>query len=153
MGILLERLEADYRAAMKAKERLRVDTIRLIKAAMERVAIEKRKAALDDQEIIQVLNQQAKQRRDTIEAAKQGARQDVLARSTEELAMITLYLPQPLSQEALGQLIEEAIQTVGPNQGQVMKFIMSKAAGAADGRFVSQLVVERLRQASGASSL
>ena len=69
----------------------------------------------------------------------------MLSQATEELALITAYLPQPLSADALKQLIEEAIKTVGANQGQIMKFVMGKAAGAADGKVVSQLVSERLK--------
>ena len=107
---------------------------------------------MEDQEIIQVLNQQAKQRRETIEAAKHSSRQDVVVQAQEELAIITSYLPQPLSSDALKRLIEEAITTVGPNQGQIMKFVMGKAAGAADGKLVSQLVSERLKQGQGASA-
>lgn len=145
MATLLERLETDYRTAMKAKARLRIDTLRMVKAAMQRVAIDKRKDALDDQEIIQVLNQQAKQRRETIEATKQAGRKDLQAQAEEELAIINAYLPQQLSVEALKHLIEEAINTVGTNQGLIMKHVMSKAAGAADGKTVSQLVSERLK--------
>lgn len=146
MATLTERLEADYKMALKAGERLRVDTIRMVKAAVQRVAIEKRKPTLDDQEVIQVLVQQAKQRRETIDAAKQTSRQDVLTQATSELAMLSAYLPQPLSEEALKQLIEEAVASVGPNQGQIMKYVMSKASGAAEGKRVSQLVAERLKQ-------
>lgn len=148
MPTLTERLEADYKTALKAQDRLRVDTLRLIKAAIQRMAIDKRKETLDDQEIIQILGQQAKQRRETLDAAKQGGRQDIAAQATAELGLITAYLPQQLSAEALRQLIEEAIKTVGANQGPIMKFVMGKAAGAADGRLVSQLVGERLKQSS-----
>jgi uncharacterized protein YqeY len=148
MATLTERLETDYKSALKGREQRRVETLRLIKAAIERVAFDKRKGTLDDQEIIQVLTQQAKQRRETIDAAKQGRRQDVLDQSTAELEIITSYLPKQLSQEELKRLIEEAVTAVGPNQGQIMKMVMGKAAGAADGKLVSQLVSERLRQAS-----
>ena len=150
MATLTERIEADYKTAFKAGERRRVDTLRLIKAAMQRVSIEKRKQTLDDAEIVQVLNQQAKQRRETLEAAKKGGRQDVLDQSAEELAILNSYLPQPLSPEALKQLVEEAVQAVGANQGQIMKYVMQKAAGAADGKVVSQLVAERLKPGAGA---
>lgn len=146
MATLTERMEADYKTALKAGERLRVDTIRLIKAGIQRVAIEKRKDALDDQEIIQVLTQQAKQRRETIESAKQSNRQDVLDQSTQELAILNAYLPQPLSPETVKQLIDEALKVGGTNRGQVMKYVMAKAAGAVDGKLVSQLVAERLKQ-------
>lgn len=147
MATLTERLESDYKAALKAGERLRVDALRLIKAGIQRVAIEKRKASLEDQEILQVIAQQAKQRRETIEFAKQTNRDDVLAQATAELALLNSYLPQQLSEDALKQLIEEAVKAVGSIQGQVMKHVMSKAAGAADGKVVSRLVAERLKKA------
>jgi uncharacterized protein YqeY len=150
MATLTERLETDYKAALKAGERLRVDTLRLVKAGIQRAAIDKRKQVLDDQEIIQVLAQQAKQRRETIESAKQSSREDVLTQATAELVILTSYLPPQLSQAALEQLVEEAIRAVGSNQGQIMKYVMSKAAGAVDGKLVSQLVGERLRRVSPA---
>ena len=149
MATLTERLEADYKTAFKAGERRRIDMLRLIKAAIQRVSIEKRKDGLDDPEIIQVLNQQAKQCRETLEAAKRGNRQDILDQSAEELAILNSYLPQPLSPEALKQLVDEAMQAVGANQGQIMKYVMQKAAGASDGKLVSQLVAERLKQGAG----
>ncbi len=147
MAGLTDRLEADYKTAFKAGERVRVDTLRLIKAAIQRVAIDKRKDALDDQEILQVLSQQAKQRKETMDAAKNTSRQDVFAQATQELAILNSYLPQPLSESVLHGLIEEAITAVGPNQGLIMKYVMAKAAGATDGKTVSQLVAQRLKRA------
>lgn len=150
MATLIERLEADYKTAFKGGQRRRVDLLRLVKAAIQRVSIEKRKDCLDDPEVVQVLNQQAKQCRETLEAAKKGGRQDILDQASEELAILTSYLPQQLSLEALKQLVDEALIAVGANQGQIMKFVMQKAAGAADGKVVSQLVAERLKQGAGA---
>ena len=147
MATLSERLDADYKTAMKAGQRVRIDTIRMVKAAMQRTAIDKRKDALDDAETIQVISQQVKQRRETIDSAKQTNRQDVLTQATEELGLLTAYLPQQLSPEAVKQLVEEAVAAVGTNQGQIMKYVMGKAAGAADGKMVSQLVGERLKAA------
>lgn len=150
MSTLIERLEADYKTAMKAGERLRVDTLRLLKASIQRVAIDKRKT-LDDQEVIHVISQQAKQRRETIESVKQTNRQDVLAQATAELAILTSYLPQQLSEDTIKQLIEDAIASVGAVQGAIMKHVMGKAAGAADGKVVSRLVSERLKNSSVSS--
>ncbi len=147
MAILTERLEADYKIALKAGDRVRVDTLRLVKAGIQRSAIDKRKERLDDAEVIQVLGQQVKQRRETIESAKRGNRQDVLDQANAELAILTAYLPQALSDVDVKRLIEEAVQAVGANQGQIMKYVMGKAAGAADGKVVSQLVSERLKSA------
>ena len=151
MATLIERLETDYKTALKASERLRVDTIRLIKAGIQRAAIDKRKDTLEESEVIQVLAQQAKQRRETIDSAKQTSRQDVFAQATAELDILNGYLPQQLTPEALKQLVDEAIKAVGANQGPIMKYVMSKAAGSADGKLVSQLVAERLKQAAAPS--
>ena len=148
MPTLIERFDEDYKTALKGGDKLRVDTIRLIKAGIQRTAIDKRKDRLDDSEVIQVLSQQAKQRRETIESVKATSRQDVLAQATAELAILTAYLPQQLSPEAIKQLVDEAITTVGPNQGAIMKYVMGKAAGTADGKVVSQLVAERLKAAA-----
>ena len=150
MATLTERIEADYKTAFKAREQRRVDTLRLVKAAIQRVSSEKRKDTLDDAEMLQVLNQQVKQRRETLEAAKKVGRQDVVDQAAEELAILNAYLPQQLSPEALKQLIDEAVQSAGANQGLVMKYVMQKAAGAADGKLVSQLVTERLKQGAKA---
>ncbi len=147
MATIVERLEADYKTAMKVQDRLRIDTIRLAKAAIQEAAIDKRKEplALTDQDVIPVLTQQAKQRRETMDAAKQNNRPDILTQATQELEFLNAYLPQQLSADALKQLVEEAFQTVGPNQGLIMKHVMGKASGAADGKVVSQLVAERLK--------
>ena len=98
-----------------------------------------------------MLTRQAKQRRETLEAAQQAGREEIVAQATEELRIVSAYLPQQLSAEALKQLIEEALKAVGTNQGQIMKAVMGKAAGAADGKLVSQLVGERLKQGSQAA--
>ena len=144
MPTLIERIESDYKTAFKAGERLRIDTLRLIKAGIQKVAMDKRKDTLDDQEVIQVLSMQAKQRKETIESAKKAGREDILTQTTQELSLLNNYLPQQLSEEALRKLIDEAITSVGKTQGLIMKEVMAKAAGAADGKVVSRLVAEKL---------
>ena len=143
-----ERIEADYKTAMKAGDRLRVDALRLIKAEIQKAAIEKRVDQLPDADIVPVLSRQAKQRQETIDAAKKANRQDIVDQTLKELDILKAYLPQALSAEALKQMIDEAMKTAGANQGQIMKAVMAKAAGAADGKVVSQLVAERLKQAA-----
>lgn len=150
MATLTERIEDEYKTAMKAGDRLRVDALRLIKAGIQRVAIEKRQPQLDDLAVTQVISQQAKQRRETIESVKGTGRQDVLTQAEAELAILNAYLPQPLSEEALRKLVQEAVGAVGPAQGPIMKYVMSKAAGAADGKLVSRLVAERLSKPAAA---
>ena len=145
MATLSERFEADYKTALKAGDRIRVDTLRMIKASAQKVAIDKRKDVLDDADVIPVLNQQAKQRRETLEAGQKAGRQDIVDAAKAELEILAGYLPKQLSPEQLKPFIEEAILSVGPQQGPIMKFVMAKAAGAADGKVVSQLVADRLK--------
>ena len=145
MPTLTERIETDYKTAMKAGDRLRIDTLRMMKAAIQKVAIDKRKDALDDAEVTPVLAQQAKQRNETIESAKKSNRQDIADQAAKELALVQAYLPKQLSADELRKLIDEAMATAGGNQGMIMKHVMAKAAGAADGKVVSQLVAERLK--------
>ena len=145
MPTLTERLDTDYKTALKAGQRLRVDTVRMIKAAIQRVAMEKRKDTLTDPEVVQIVSQQAKQRHETLAAAEKAGRQDMVDQAKAELAMLQEYLPAQLTPDAIKALVEEAIKEVGLNQGLIMKAVMAKTAGAADGKVVSQMVAERLK--------
>ena len=145
MPTLLERINEDYKTALKAGDRLRVDALRLIKAGAQKAAIDKRQDKLDDPGVVQVISQQAKQRRETIESIKGAGRDDVVKQTEAELAILTAYLPKQLSEAELKQLIDEAVGAAGTNQGAIMKHVMAKAAGAADGKVVSRLVAERLK--------
>jgi uncharacterized protein YqeY len=142
---LAQRIEADYKTAFKAQDRLRIDTLRLLKAAIQKLQIDKRKDVLDDAEVVQVLSQQTKQRQETIDAGIKNNRPEIADQAKQELAILAAYLPERLSADAIKALIEEAVKAVGANQGQIMKFVMAKAGGAVDGKHVSQLVAERLK--------
>ena len=143
---ILERVEQDYKTAFKAGERLRIDTLRLIKAEAQKVAIDKRKDTLSDQDMVPVLSKQSKQRQETLASAKQAGRQDIVDQATAELAILGTYMPKQLSEAELGQLIDAAITESGGNQGLIMKAVMAKASGLADGKLVSQLVADRLKR-------
>src|SRR3989338_669659 len=124
MPTLTERIESDYKMAFKAGERLKVDVLRMIKADLQRLAIDKRATELADQDVIQIVSKQTKQRQETIDAARKGGRADVAAQTEQELAILKTYLPAALSAQALSRLIEEAVQAVGSSQGQIMKYVM-----------------------------
>jgi uncharacterized protein YqeY len=145
MATLVERLEEDYKTAMKAGDRPRVATVRLLKAGVATAAIDKRKPSLDDQEAVEVIAHQAKQCRETIESAKRANREDILAQATAELAIVASYLPPPLSEEDITWLIDEAIAAVGKQHGPVMKQVMAQTKGRAEGAVVNRLVGERLK--------
>ena len=147
MNTLKERIDAEYKTAFKAGERLKIDVLRLIKADVQRVEIDKKSDAVADADLVQILNRQAKQRQEMIDAATKGGRAEMAAQAEQELTIIKSYLPKSLSTEELTALINEAVTAVGTNQGLVMKHVMGKAAGAADGKLVSQLVSARLKPA------
>lgn len=137
---LMQQINEDMKTAMKAKERMRLDTLRLLRAGIQQKAIELKVKELDDAEVIQILNKQAKQRRETMEMARENNRQDMLDQSTQELAIINTYLPKPFTDEELEAIVREAIKESGDNRGAVIKSVLEKASGRADGGRVNQMV-------------
>ncbi len=146
---LVSQITEDMKAAMRAKDRLRLDTVRMIKAAIQHKSIELRSEELSDEEVLQVLNKQAKQCKDTIEMAQKNERQDILDQATQELAIISAYLPKQLSDDELESLVREAVSEHGQNRGAVIKAVMAKAAGGADGKRINELVSKINNESNG----
>lgn len=140
-------LKADLITAMKAKEKDRVDTIRLVTAAVKKKEIDGGKE-LDDAGVFAVLNSMVKQRQDSIEQFKKGGRDDLVAKEEAQLAILQTYLPKPLSESELSELVQNAITEAGAtgmqDMGKVMKLVLDKAGGRADGKLVSSMVREKL---------
>lgn len=141
-------IDQDLTAAMKAQEGVRLSTLRLLKAALRNLAIEKRQEHLADADVLQVVSRQIKQRREAIEAYRKGNRTDLVSKEEAELAILTRYEPPQLSDHELQALVDAAIAGTGAagpaDQGKVMKQVMAQTQGRADGRRASQLVAERL---------
>ena len=149
MAMSLEtHMEQDLIAAMKAQDTVRLSTLRLLKAALRNAAIEKRQEHLADADVLPILSRQIKQRREAIEAYRNGHRTDLAAKEEAELAILIRYEPPQLGDQELQALIEAAMAStgaVGPaDQGKVMKQVMAQTQGRADGKRISQLVAERL---------
>ncbi len=144
---LQEKLHEDYKAAMKSGNKLRVETLRLLRAQLKDDQINKMRALTPEEEIA-VLSTAAKKRREAIELFKQGGRDDLLEKEMTELAIIADYLPQALSTEELHQIIETAIKETSSaslsDLGKVMGKIMPQIKGRADGKAVQQMVRQRL---------
>lgn len=147
---LKERLNDDLKDAMRSRDTLRRNTIRLLLSAIgyEEIA---RRGDLDDDAVTQVLTKQAQQRRDSIEAYTKGGRSDLVAQEEAELAIVSAYLPSPLSAEEISAIVDAAIVDAGASgpqdMGKVMGRVMPQVRGRADGRQVSALVNQRLRGA------
>ncbi len=144
---LKEKIEAEMVSAAKAKQPLRLSAIRMIKTALHNKEIDARRD-LEESEILQVLSSLSKQRADSIEQFKKGGRQDLVDKEEAELGVIKEFMPEEMSEEALTNVVESTIQELGAtgvkDMGKVMKALMPKIAGKADGKLVSDLVKSKL---------
>ena len=145
---LPERIDADLKDAMRAKDAGKLAVLRGLKSALKYAAIEKADAPLDDAGATQVIRKQVKQRQDSIESFENGGRPELAAKEKEEIVILNAYLPKGLSAEELEALVREAIAEVGATSkaqmGAVMKALQAKAAGRADGRALSAEVQKQL---------
>jgi hypothetical protein len=148
---LNDRLSDDLTQAMKARDQLRMDAIRMVKAALQNKEFELKKK-LDEAEMSRVLLTLVKQRKEAAELYQKGKREDLAEKEMKEIVIIEAYLPKALSQEEIIQVVEGAIRESGPvtmkDMGKVMKAVMVKLAGqAVDGKQLSDLVRSKLTQA------
>jgi len=148
--VLAERLAEDLKQAMKDKDKVRLSVIRMVRAAMKNAEIDKQRP-LNDDEILDVLNRELKQRQEALAEFEKAGRQDLSQQAQEEIRILRQYLPEPLDEEALLALIDEAIRETGATTkrdlGKVMGILMPKVKGRADGKKVNQLVQQRLGDA------
>jgi len=144
---LKERLLQDMKEAMRAKDKVRLSTIRMINSLIKNAEIDKR-GELTDDEIVQLLMKYAKQRREAIEMYEKGGRQDLVEKEKAELAVVESYLPKQLSEEEIRELVREAIEAVGASSpkdlGKLMQYVMPKVKGRAEGSLVNKIVREEL---------
>jgi uncharacterized protein YqeY len=148
---LKEKLQSDLTDAIRAKDAVKSGTIRMLLSAITNEEVAGKAAkVLSDAEVITVLSREAKKRREAVEAYTNAKRDDLANKEKDEAAIITLYLPEQLSEADIKQLISEAIaqtNAVGPaGMGLVMKVLQPKIAGKADGGLVSSLVKAALSQ-------
>jgi len=144
---LKEKLEADLWQAMKDRDNIKRSVLRLLLAAIKNAEIAKR-GSLDNPDILGIIAREVKQRNESIEAFKQGDRQDLVAQEEAEMAILKEYLPRQLSREEViveaRQVIEE-VGAQGPrDKGKVMSRIMAQLKGKADGREINEIVTELL---------
>ena len=144
---LKERLQKDLVEAMRARDTLKVDVIRLLRNSIRQKEIELKKELSDD-DVIKILSNAAKQRRESIKAYEAGKREDLVEREKRELDIIESYLPEKLPQEELIKIVEDVIKEVGASSlrdlGKVMPKVMAKVKGRADGSEVQAIVRSKL---------
>jgi uncharacterized protein YqeY len=145
---LIDRLQQDMKLALKAKDESKLSTVRLLLSSVSYARIEKGDQLTDD-EVLEVLSREAKKRRESIEAAERGGREDVAAKERAELQYINDYLPKQLDEAEIEAIVRQVVAEVGAtdpkDRGKVMGPLMQQLRGRADGKVASQVVERVLR--------
>ncbi len=143
-----EKIQKDMIEAMKAKQELRLETLRMVKSALQLKTVEKR-SPLDEKEELQTLSTLIKQRKDSIEQFTKGGRQELAEKEAKEIEIIEGYMPKALGEAEIVQTVKATIAEMGSptmkDMGTVMKNVMAKFGGArVDGKIVSEAVKKEL---------
>lgn len=146
---LRDRLTEDLKLAMKARDQLRMDVIRMIKAAVLNKEVEMKKD-LDDAEMSRIMTTMIKQRKESVEQFEKGQRAELAAKERQEISIIEAYLPKAISPDELDRTVDAVIRESGAtsakDMGAVMKAVMARLAGQpVDGKHVSDLVRSKLK--------
>ncbi len=131
-------------AAMKAKQKEQLSTIRMLKAAIQNEALKKPGTVLSSEDELSVLSRELKQRKESRKEFEKADRQDLVDKLDEEIKVVEVYLPAQMSEEEVSQIVQETIAEIGAtvpaDMGKVMSALMPKVKGKADGGLVNQLV-------------
>ena len=146
--MLRETLDSDLKEAMRNKEALKRTVLRTMLSEIRNAEINSQ-TTLDDEGIISVLTKQVQQRKDSVEAYDAANRQDLVAKETEEINIISVYLPEQLPQEEIERIIDSAIAQSGASSlddmGKIMGLVMPQVRGRADGKNINTIVTSKLR--------
>ncbi|MDF2925522.1 MAG: aspartyl-tRNA amidotransferase [Paenibacillaceae bacterium] len=144
---LNDRLNEDMKQAMRSQDKFRLSVIRMVRSSIKNIEIDQRKT-LDDQEVLDVLNREIKQRRDSLHEFEKAGRQDLADQLKQELTILAEYMPRQLSEDEVKVIVQQTIQEVGASSkadiGKVMGALMPKVKGLADGKLVNQIVQQSL---------
>jgi uncharacterized protein YqeY len=147
---LIQRVDADLKEAMRAKDATKLGVLRMLKSALKYAAIAKSgaEAELNDAETAQVVRKQVKQRQDSIESFDKAGRAELVEKEKAELSILNGYLPQPMSADEISKVVRETIAEAGATSraqmGAVMKALQAKVAGRVDGKALSAEVQKQL---------
>ena len=140
---LKQRLYEDLKKAMKTKDEIRTRTLRLIISSIKTLEVEKMTEATDD-DVFRVLSKECRKRVEAIEAYKKGGREDLANEEQRELEIIKSYMPKQLSEEELKEIVKNVVGETGSSSikdlGRVMKVLMPRVKGRADGKTVNNIV-------------
>lgn len=141
--MLVQQLMADLKVAMKEKDRIKKNTITMLRAAIKQVEVDERRS-LSDEEIFGLMQKQIREKTKAMVDFKAGNRPDLIAEAEAEIAILKTYLPAQLSESEIAQVIDRVIAREGPHMGPVMKALKQELAATADMGLVNRLVREKL---------
>jgi uncharacterized protein len=148
MSELMQRLQAEYRESLRARDQTKVSTLRMLFARAKNAAIEKRVEEVDEPTLLQLIQKEVKEREESIEQFKRGGRQDLVDKETAELAYLRGYLPAELPDEEIRAVVRRVIAETGAagkaGIGKVMRPVMDELRGRADGQRINRIVMEEL---------
>ncbi len=146
--MLEEKIYEDYLKALKERDKHRTDFLSFIRAELKNSAIELRKEKLEDNEVLSVLNKQRKRLEETKQDISTSGRADLIESADKELSLLHQYLPQPLTEKELSEIIERVISQTGAasikDMGKVMKDVLAQTGVRADSKKVSDLARNKL---------
>lgn len=144
---LKESISQQLIAATKAKDVVRINTMRMLRAGIKNREVDLQ-AELEDKEILSVIRRQVKQHKESIRHYKEGGREDLVKKEEQELAILMSFMPEQLSEEAIAKIVSQVIKELDAKDmrdiGGVMKKLMAELAGSADGKLVSEIVKSQL---------
>lgn len=144
---LSERLNEDMKQAMKSQDKFKLSVIRMVRSTIKNSEIDL-KRSLDDNEVLDVLTREIKQRKDSLQEFTKAGRDDLAENLKAELVILAEYMPQQLSEEEVKAIVQQTIQQIGASSkadmGKVMTALMPQVKGRADGKLINQLVQQLL---------
>ncbi|SDC74261.1 hypothetical protein SAMN04488112_11537 [Melghirimyces thermohalophilus] len=144
---LIERLNQDMKTAMKTKDKTALSVIRMVRSTLKNQEIDQ-KRPLSEEEALHLISKERKKLKDSLQEFEQAGREDLAEKVREEIAILEKYLPEQLSDGELKEMVRETVQETGASSkadiGKVMKAIMPKVKGRADGKRVNRMVQEEL---------
>lgn len=142
---LYEQIETDMKRALKEGDAIKLSCLRMLIAAIKVAVIDRKVKNLEEADILQLIQKQIKQHKESIEQFEKGKRQDLVDKEARELKILELYMPINLSEPEILAIIKEAISETGAqaksDAGKVMKVVMDRVRGRADGKIINQLVL------------
>jgi uncharacterized protein YqeY len=145
---LSERLNDDMKQAMKSQEKFKLTTIRMIRSSIKNLEIDL-KRPLEDAEVLDILSREIKQRKDSLQEFDKAGRDDLAKDVAAEIEIISVYLPQQLTEEEIKLIVQQTIQETGASSkaemGKVMSALLPKTKGRADGKLVNTFVQQFLQ--------